>query len=311
MGGTHLGGWLRSLRAVPVAVGLVAAAAAVALLYLQAGPETVAALVAAILLVAAGTTLARPLLAALRSIFMRRPPWRRRHGGAFAGSRLGFVDVTTVGHLHSSEIPEALAGLERGDAPAHLVMWIEAADRSGRRWTVLQEAGETGSYSRVAWTASVDGAMGGLDLDPRGRVDPYRAAHRLAEWELGLPLASVDVVALGTDEHVDGVRAVAVALAETSVGAEELAAAEYPNGGIRRRTHLVEVAPAGVGAGLGLGHPARWHGPAVYGLLEMLEQRRPKAWAAAERDVAGRWHQKQRFARMEREAARAEVRQPR
>lgn len=253
-------------------------------------------------LVLLGILLARPLGMLARRLFMRRAPWRVGPGPlAFAGSDLGFrVEGFSRGLDPRRLVDEiAAAGGRFSSGEISLELWIVATDEQGAAWTLVQEMHQ-GAAGRVTWTSSAAADLTIADFDDTGRPNPFRAVHRLVREELDIPVADIEILGWGREQHATGTRDTVVALAHTSVGAELLGGFEYPERRFERAAHLVPVSLDGAAKTLGWGHPVNWCGGSAFGLLELLEAVQPGAWVALERRVAPRWHEKGMFARVER-----------
>ena len=279
---------------------IIVGAAAAAWLYSQWDAVPVFGVAAVFL---AGLLLAHPIAALARRLFVKAPPWRQESGRVeFAGAELGMELYGSVLEETPMEIVERLGsyGGRFADGRFSLVLWLIAADGDGNYWTIVQEQ-QHRSTGRTIWTASVDGSLSIADLDESGRPNPFRAAHRLAKSDLDVPLVDITLAGWGREHLRDGNRDVAVGFARTSVSAERLRGISYPRANIACHAHLVTLDQGGTAKTLGWGLPSTWHGGAVYGLLETLENVESGSWAALERAVAPRWHNGGMFARVDRE----------
>ena len=298
--------WIRRFRGWRFAAFVLTIATAGAAGWFLAGSDSAAVgggVALAIALVLVGMGLALPMRGLLRRMFLRTAPWRTRSGPlSFAGADLGFRVVGLGVGLGPREVVDAItaSGGRFFTGEVSVELWLVATDRQGQDWIIAQEARET-LGGPVVWTSTIDGATTMADFDGSGRVNPFRAAHRLVKEELDVPIVDIEVLGWGTEE---GVRDAVVAVARTSHPAEKLSGMEYAGDRYLRSAHLVALDIDGVAKTLGWGHPVNWRGGSAFGLLELLEIFQPGAWAALERRVAPRWQENGMFVRVERGTAR-------
>ena len=286
-------GWsLRRLRLSRLVVGIVVVAAAAAGLGLFTDLD-LATIGRGAVLLALGLLLASPVAALWSRLMLRRPPWRSTPALCFAGSDLGFRVAGRSGRRREPAIQAAVAAEIPPTAhPTAVEVWLVACDEAGRDQTLIR-----GRPHRSAWSSSVEGL-----IEPADRNDPFQAAMRLIAEQYEVPITRVDVLAWGTETLREGSRNAVVAIARTSISAEELLrrTGEESEG---RTAHPVALAPTPIADALAWGDPRSWRGAAAYGLLELLERTEPGSWTALEGRVRDRWRDKAMFARVERGTA--------
>lgn len=298
---TRIGWWLRRLnrRRLLVLAALVATAIGVGWLY--GGLDSAA--FSGLLAVGVGVVLGRPVTSIFTRAFVRSVPWRAPDTDLhFAGTALGFTAVgfatteSPVARVH--RILGSGGGFAHGDFAVQL--WVVASADDGVDWTVAQ--GRPGEQPE--WTSTIDGRLTIADFDESGRPDPFRAAHRLVNDGLGVPVVDIDFVCWGTELNGVSGRPVVVGIVRTSMDAAGLRRFEYPAGdGQLRHAMPVAVTSEGVEDALASSHALEWRGGAAVGLIELLDQIHPGAWAALEHRLAERWSAKAMFARVARGTA--------
>jgi 8-oxo-dGTP pyrophosphatase MutT (NUDIX family) len=162
---------------------------------------------------------------------------------------------------------------------AGVSLCIVARDDDGQAWTFVQERGSTVAVNPGCYDTSLSEAFDIEDIDPSGRVDPYRAARRAAQEELGITLDHIQFLRFGLDSpddpqkvqvSADGYMLIGWATtslpAELLMGSQEQALDSFE----RALLHKVPLDIDGIFGALALAPPERWFGPAVYALAHTL-----------------------------------------
>jgi ADP-ribose pyrophosphatase YjhB (NUDIX family) len=162
---------------------------------------------------------------------------------------------------------------------AGISLCIVARDHDGQAWTFVEERGLTVAVNPGCYDSSLSEAFAIEDIDPSGRVDPYRAARRAAQEELGITLDHIQFCGFGLDPADDPQKAqvsadgyVLVGWATTSLPAELLVGSQKhaPHSFEGALLHKVRLDTDGITQALALAPPDRWFGPAVYALAQTL-----------------------------------------
>lgn len=162
---------------------------------------------------------------------------------------------------------------------AGINLCVVARDHDGQAWTFVQERGPTVAVNPGCYDTSLSEAFAIEDIDPLGRVDPYQAARRAAQEELGITLDHIQFCGFGLDPANDPQKTqvsadgyVLIGWATTSLPAELLVGLQKhaPDSFEGALLHKVPLDTDGIAGALALALPDRWFGPAVYALAHTL-----------------------------------------